>query len=334
MKNSDDPVPEVSTLTLEMRKKAQDLSTKVRCGLHIRNFPTFEFSINQFVIDCLVWFEFSKNELMLKTIEGFSFANGKILSKSPPHVSIHGEKILVRYDVVAEIRTDLDFHHFPLEDHRLAVVLVNNTASIYEMFFNDLEELSFTISPRLFISNWRPKSLMKISGYEELRADEYKPTRTVLVPKVAFIINFEKKGLNKILIIFIPIFAAIFFSFFTFLMSFNSYQGKTNLAITAVTALLGYRFVIQQMSPSIGYFTLTDKLFVFFLVMSVVILVFQILLLRHYMFLMDREKIRKSEQVEVDTHFLTPRFTERINSYVYFSMLLFFLIYLTKALMS
>jgi hypothetical protein len=148
-------------------------------------------------------------------------------------------------------------------------------------------------------------------------------------PKAIFTINFQKAGINKILLIFVPLFAAVFIALFTFLMSFNSFQGKTTLGVTAVTALLGYRFVIQQMSPSVGYFTLTDKLFIFFLIFSFCIFVFQITLLRHYMFIMERERIKKAEQAEPDREFFTPRITERINTAAYFSAVIIFAIVVT-----
>lgn len=325
-----DPVPEVKFISINMRKQFRDLSTKIRAGLYIKNFPTFDFTTNNFVVDGVVWFEFNKNEIMLKTVDKFSFENSKMIYKSSPHVSIQHDKILVKYEVIFEVKTDLNFHRFPLEDHRLSIVLTNYFVSPNEMYFDDqIDALSLKISDKLFTSNWLIDSKQVISGYSSLHIDEFNKQRTSRSPKAVFTINFKKAGINKILIIFVPLFAAVLFALFTFLMSFNSYAGKTTLTVTAVTALLGYRFVIQQMSPPVGYFTLTDKLFIFFLILSFLIFIFQLLLMRHYMFLMDREKVKRSEQPEADLVIYPPKTTERVNSIAYFIAVMIFIVLVT-----
>ena len=68
-----DPIPETKVISASMRKAFRDLSTKLRTGLFIKNFPTFDFTTNHFVVDAIVWFEFNKNEIMIKTIDGFTF---------------------------------------------------------------------------------------------------------------------------------------------------------------------------------------------------------------------------------------------------------------------
>lgn len=316
---SEDPIPEVKVISVKMRKQFRDLSSKVKVGLLIRNFSTLDFINNNFVVDAMIWFEFNRDELMLSTIDQFSFENSKIIHKSKPYVTINGDTMHVKYDIIFDVKTDVNFNRFPLEDHRLSVVLTNNFINPKEMYFDDSSNaLSFIVSDKLFTSNWNVHTLHSISGYSSVHFDQHNPRRHMQSPKAVFTIDFAKAGINKILLIFVPLFAAVFIALFTFLMSFNSYQGKTTLGVTSVTALLGYRFVIQQMSPPVGYFTLTDKLFIFFLIFSFLIFVFQILLLRHYMFIMERERIKKIEQAEPDREFLTPRITERINTFAYF----------------
>jgi len=327
---TNDPIPNIREISFNMRKNYRDLSTQVSTGLYIKNFSVFDFITNNFVVDAVVWFEYNKNEIMQKTIDKFSFDNGKILHKSPPHVSIHGDKILVTYNVIFEAKTDLDFHRFPLEDHRLSLVLTNNTIAPSEMFFDyHPGTISLKVSDKLFTSNWLVHSLATVSGYTAIHLDEHNKHQVLRSPKAVFTINFEKAGVNKILIIFVPLFAAIFLALLTFLLSFNSTSAKTTLSVTAVTALLGYRFVIQQLSPPVGYFTTTDKIFIFFIGLSFFIMLFQLLLLRQYLFIIDREKIKKTEQPETDTDIYPPRITEHVNSLVYFGTMLLFIIVLT-----
>ena len=314
---TDDPVHQVKTVSAEMRKEYRDFSAKVRAGLFINNFPEFNFIKNLFVVDALIWFEYDQGELMLSTIEKFSFENSKNLIKSPPKIRNYGEKMLVTYNIKFDVKTDVNFHRFPLEDHRLSLVLINDSITAEEMYFDDnVHALSFKVGDDVFTSDWKIHSLSKIPGYEPLQFDEYNRGRVVNVPKVAFTIDFRKAGLNKILIILVPIFAAIFLSLFTFLMSFNSHQGKYTLSITSVTALLGYRFVIDQMSPVVGYFTIVDKLFIFFIGLCFFVFAFQVVMTRQYMFLLDRQTITATERSFTDIAILTPKKTEQIGTVV------------------
>ncbi|MFA6263081.1 MAG: hypothetical protein WCW33_03825 [Candidatus Babeliales bacterium] len=329
---SDDPIPDVKMISFEMRKQFRDLASRVKVGLYVRNFSTFNFITNSFVVNAMIWFEFNQNEIMLNTINQFSFENSKILHKSDPYVTLNNGKMLVQYDVMFETKTDINFYRFPLEDHRLSIVLTNNFISPNEMYFDDsFGALSFIVSDRLFTSDWDVHALRSVSGYTALSFDKYAPQREMLSPKAVFTIDFQKAGVNKILLIFVPLFAAILLALFSFLMSFNNHNGKATVGLTAITALLGYRFVIQQMSPPVGYFTLTDKIFTFFLLFAFLIYIFHVLLSRHYFFLEEHEKIKRSDQPETDLDYLPPRITERINAaayYVFVSVFVFVVTYI------
>lgn len=327
---TDDQLPEIKMTSLKMRQQLVNLSSTLKTGLYIKNFSAFDFITNNFIVNAIVWFEYNKNEIPLKIIDQFSFENSKMISKSPPYVTMRKDTMVVKYDVSFELKTNVNFRRFPLEDHRLSVVLTNSFISPDVVYFDDsINSTSLLLSDKLFTSTWLIHSTRSMCGYASLRYDQHRPEKKIQSPKAAFIINFKKSGINKILLIFVPLFAAILLALFSFLLSFNNHSGKTSLSLTAVTALLGYRFVIQQMSPSVGYFTLTDKIFIFFLFFAFCIFIFHTLLSRHYLLLTDREKLKKSEQFEVDAEYLVPRITEHINTLAYFIFVLIFIIGIT-----
>lgn len=327
---SDDTVPQVKTISTDMRRNFRDFSSQVRAGLFINSFPEFDFIKNNFVIDAMVWFDYNKNELMLSTIDSFSFENCEMKSKSPAKIRRYGDRVLAKYQVKFNLKTDVDFHRFPLEDHSLSLVLINDRVSAEEMYFNDdARAISFEMGPDATPPNWAIGSTSVVPGYSLLEFDKYQRDRVVYVPKVIFSIDFHHHGLNKIFIILVPMFAAIFFALFAFFMSFNSYQGKYVLSLTSVTALLGYRFVILQMSPSVGYLTIADQLFIFFIMLSFFIFAFQVIMVRQYMFLIEQKNVSAAERALSDVVMLTPRRTEQIGSIIFFLTGLIFMIVAT-----
>ncbi len=330
---SEDPMPDVAPVNLLVRTQFRDIAAKVRTGLYIKSFSKFDFVANNFIMEAVVWFEFNKNEITLETIEKFSFERSEILLRSEPKVTMDGNKINVKYNVIVSLHTNLDFERFPLEDHRLSIELINDFISPFEMYFDDaIDAQSFVISDDIFTADWEINSIASFSGYNELHYDEYREDKKIGIPKAIFIIDFKKAGIKKMLIIFVPLFATVLLAFITFLMSFNSYISKVTLAATAITALLGYRFVIENMSPRVGYFTVTDKFFIFFLVLSFFIFLFQLFLVRQYMLSMDKGKYESHEQPDADTVLYSPRITERINTYGFFVTIVLFVVVVTYIL--
>ncbi|MFH0898065.1 MAG: hypothetical protein V1855_00620 [bacterium] len=327
---TEDKIPTIKTIGLSMQKEFQNIAAKVRAGIFIKNFPTFDFTNNRFVVDALVWFEFNKHQIMRETIDKFSFQNGEILECADPVVHVYDDKVLALYNVLFQTKTDLDFSRFPLEDHRVSIVLTNEEVSPSEMYFDDRSKWSsLVLSDRVFISNWVVHNKNILLGYKELDYDQFNTQRKVQNPTIVFSIDFKKVGIKNVLIIFVPIFAAVFLALFIFLMSFNNYIGKITLAVTSITALLGYRFVIQKMMPVIGYLTITDALYLFFLFFVLAIFVFQALLVRQYMFLMEKDKLARRERAEADVVEFKPRDTELMNTGAYYGAVLIFVAVVT-----
>ena len=92
------------------------------------------------------------------------------------------------------------------------------------------------------------------------------------------------------MIIFIPLFFAAFLSLLSFVMNVENVVGKFRLSISAVTALLGYRFVIERIMPQVSYFTSTDSIYTFLLIFTFIIFLIQLLITRHFMVLAPKLK--------------------------------------------
>lgn len=327
---ADDPVPDVAMLTMDMRKQFQEFSTEVRVGLFVKNFPTLNFYSNEFTLDALVWFEFEADKVPLETISKFTFENGKILEKSPPKIERMESTILVKYDIIASLKSDLNYARFPFSDHRISIVLTNEHVTANELYFGDsIDSLSLVVSDDIFASNWKLHSLQRLSGFSFIPFDEHIKSRQDILPYAVFTINFEKTGFKDIMIIFMPLLASIFLALFSFLMSFNNDVGKLTVTLAAFNALLSYRFVIQKMMPEIGYFTITDYLYLFFLILTFLIFVFQLIIVRYYLIYSIQGKTKPEELIMADRISLIPRKTEILNSLVYFMCIIVFVISMT-----
>lgn len=287
--NTTDTIPQLKAINTEVLKQLGPFTVRVNVGMFVKNFPVFDVSKNTFTIDSIIWFEYNPDEIMLDTIEKFSIDNGKITYKSPPDIKVSNGRIFVKYNVLFDLKTDLNFRKFPFEDHRLPIILSNDFVTPDEMFYV-VDASSFQLSPTIAPAGWKVQDLNVDAGFLPLQLDRQDPSKKSESPKALFIINFMKASVRKTLIIFIPLLAMTFLSLMAFEMNVANVVGKFSLAITALTALLGYRFVIEQMMPQVSYFTSTDAIYLFLLIFCFINFLVQILITRYFMVATAQEK--------------------------------------------
>jgi len=315
--NTTDQVPKIQAINTEVIKNLGAFSAKVKIGLMLKQFPSFDVTHNLFTIDSIIWFEFNADEIMLETIERFSIDQGSIKYRSPASIKIIGNKILAKYNVLFELKTDLQFHKFPFEDHRLTIVISNTFVSPEEMYYI-VDNTSFQLQPDIFPGSWKVVDTNVDAGFVNLNLDKEDASKQISNPKTLFIINFAKASIKQLMIIFIPLFSASCFSLLSFAMNIANPVGRFTLAISGFTALLGYRFVIEQVMPKVGYFTTTDEIYLFLLMFSFICFLFQLMFTRH-----DRFKsVKQTPQGPQVTEGDDPVWFERLNSFVFLIMAL------------
>jgi len=268
---SNDLQIKLQPLLFKDKKDLISVTVNVNTGLLIKNFPQFNVIENKFVVDMLVWFKFDPEEISISTIEKFSFENGKITYRSTPDIKNVDDKILVKYNVLAELNCNLDYHKFPIEDHAFSIILVNNFVTPNEVILNVITS-DFVISQDIFIPGWKVKSLNTSFGIDEDPLNQLDSTKKTAHPKAIFIMNLEKTGARKAFIIFLPIFIAFFFALLSLFLPAQNSSGRSKLAASSVAALLTYRFIIEGMMPKVGYFTTADLVYGVLLTFAFIIL--------------------------------------------------------------
>lgn len=280
--NTTDVMPPLKPINTEALKQMGPFTVRVKTGMFIKHFPVFDVSKNMFQLDAIVWFEFNGDEMNLDTIERFSFDNGKMIYKSPPEIKVEGTNIFVRYNIICELKTNLQFHRFPLEDHRLPIMMANEFVTPDEMIFV-VGGTSFELFSKEAPGGWHFGDLSVDAGIQPLTLDKNDTAKTAESPKALFIANVIKSSSRRSLVIFLPLYSMVFLALLSFLMNAANTAGKIGLASSALTGLLGYRFVLEQMIPQVGYFTTTDSIYLLLLVFAFVNFCIQLFLTRYVM---------------------------------------------------
>ena len=247
--------------------------TEVQVGLFITNWHEFDVRDNLFVFDGVLWFQFDPALISLDTIDKFSFEKGEILKKSKPDTKLIDGKLFAEYEVRLRFTTNLSHRMFPLDDHRIYIAMLNTFVSPSEVIFK-VKKSSFSVSESVFIPDWQQIDYEVKSGYEEQDIDKRDKRKVIRNPKVMFTLDFRRSGISLIMLILLPIFLIFFIGLFSF--AFDPSVAQMPIVVistTAVTSLVAYRFVIQGMSPKVGYFLLSDFFFTLFLAFAFMVFI-------------------------------------------------------------
>lgn len=256
------------------------IPTRVSVGMYISNFPELDFVNNSFTFDGIIWFEFDPALISLSTVGKFFFEKGEIIQQSEPYTQVIENKFFARYNIRVRFKTDLDYKYFPFDGHRIDIVLINRTIQPGEMIFRSYHSF-FKLAPDIIPAGWLLYGTGVRTGWVQSVLDKYESHKIVSHPRAIFSIFIRRGGIRSILLILLPLFMIHFISLFCF-----AFDPRTQavhifgLASGGVTALLGYRFVIENMTPKVGYFVLSDQVFTLFLAASLIEFLFAVILIR------------------------------------------------------
>lgn len=259
---STDQKPQLAHFSSEDRQKNLIAATEVKTGLYIKNFPVFDLIENKFVMDAIVWFEFNSSLMQLDLIEKFYIERATQLQKSEPEIRQQGDFLLVKYNIKVEFSTNLDHTFFPMNDHTLYIVVTNDYVSPNEMIFVGQESF-LSWSGRLYTSDWKIVGKAIDSGYAEFNFDlTNSSVKKVSHPRIVYSLTLAKTGLRKAALIFLPVFFILLLGTFSLTLDAKEMGGTVlSLSVGSLTGLLAYRFVIEKISPNIGYFTLAERIY-------------------------------------------------------------------------
>lgn len=242
--------------------------TRVSVGLYIVNFPELDFVHSSFVLEGMIWFEFDPALISIATISKFSFEKGEILQQSEPFTQVAGKKLFVRYNIRVRFKSELDFRRFPFDSHRLDLVLINRSVQPGEMIFRSYHSF-FKLTTGIVTSGWQLFGTAVRTGWIHSTLDEYGADKVVSNPRAIFSVTLKRGGIRNIILILLPLFMLFFISLFCFAFDPETHSFQIfGLASGGVTGLLGYRFVIENMTPKVSYFVFSDQVFTIFLAAS------------------------------------------------------------------
>ncbi len=271
---SQDTKPAITPITPSSLKKFGGSPSIIKVGLYITQFQKFDMVENDFIFNGVIWFEFHPGTISLDTLKKFTIEKGTVLKKSEASTQIIDDKLLVKYNVSIKFTSTLNYQEFPFDSHELFIYVSHPTLTPSEITFeSSLKDLQ--ISPEASTHGWQLIDKNATAGYQTAELDRYHEERTIHYPAVIFALNYRRYGIRFIILITLPIMFMFYVAMFSF--SIASESPSISISVASITAILAYRFVIEQLSPETGYFLVSDYLFLLFLFGVFIVFIFNIL---------------------------------------------------------
>ena len=271
---------------------------KVHVGLSITDFPEFNVTENKFKFTGVVSFLFDRKLISLETIEKFSFLRGEIEHKSKPHITQSGNLTFAHYDVKAAFKTNLYYGFFPFEDHTIFLGLINDAVTPNEVQFI-ASSSDFIIDTDVYVSGWSYQSHRVKTGYGETVVSIAQKTESITYPLALFIIDFfTYYSMRYIISIMLPSVIIFFIDMFSLCLDQRSNRSTlVQMSTGKIVALVAYRFVIETISPKVGYPMIAD--YIFFLFLSISFTMFIINSIGPYLALWQKKLVSVAVQLTV-----------------------------------
>jgi hypothetical protein len=225
----------------------------------------FDAIKNEYVVNAIISFAFDPAKVSQEAIDTFSFTKGDVLKKSDPIITKQSDtSITALYYIRVQFSSIPNYTRFPLDDHYLYLNVTNTAVDPKKVIFQASPE-DYNLSANLYAPGWNIVEHQAQAGY----ATENISYKAIMQPKMSFSIGLSKQDYRQLLLIILPLLVIFYFGIFAF--SIKDIASAITLILASVAGLIAYSFVIQTLSPAVGYLMLSDYMFLLFLAIIFII---------------------------------------------------------------
>lgn len=257
---SDDLGPTIVAATKEETEALRNQDRIVETHIAIYDAPKFNKTANKYEFHGYIIFTYNPKTISKETIEQFTIQKGT-LNKSTPTIIDHKDgKQSAHFIIDGSFSMQIDYKDYPLDDHLVSFALINHAAKPQELLYV-MTDKDFGIEDEYSMARWKDVGHSVTTGYLQKEFAFGK----VEYPAILLSIDYAHDAIRQTIIILLPLFLVFFLT--TFILSLNPdpyHRVMIGTATGGVSANMAYRYVIESLSPKVGYFMLSDYLFFLF----------------------------------------------------------------------
>jgi len=235
---------------------------EIEIGLHIKSFSEFDIVKNTFIFSGILWFRLYPQTISLEELKNVTLMRGHFTYISEPAIQLQNKRMLVMYDVAGKFSNPINYKNFPIDSHRIYLGILHQGITPKEGIFTTSQR-NFVFRPNLVHFGWQFANRNTETGMQVSHIDAYNEYTKREYPTAIFSIDVTRASTRHISSIMLPLLMLIYFVTLSFSTSFST---AIWISADGIAAIIAYRFVIENMSPSAGYYMISDYFFLLALV--------------------------------------------------------------------
>lgn len=236
--------------------------SEVVVGVFVNQVHEFSLRDNSFTVDFYVWFRWKDPNL--KPYETFSVVDGRVESKTEPQLKdLPGGEKHAWVRVVAKITRFFDTSKYPLDNHRLEVIIEEENDESDRVRYV-VDAVNSSASRDIKLSGWEFERLFTTASQQQYRSnfgDTTLPTgNESRYSRVSTAVAFTRVGWTFFFKLFFALWVCTVIAFLAFFIKPTDVDPRFGLGVGALFAAIASQYTVASTLPDSNVITLADKL--------------------------------------------------------------------------
>lgn len=231
----------------------------VKVGIFVTSIYSLGFAENDFGIDYWVWYIYSDSTL--RPLETTEIVNSESVTRDFPTTELKGNMYWATHKCVAMIKKNWDIGRFPLDGQTLEVLLEETDMDTSELVYI-ADTANSRIDKSVKLSGWKISDFRLTPSIYTYNTTYGDPTLTgnSSYARLSISTRIERESKNIFLKLFLGLYVAFLIALSVFFLDGAEIGARTSLAVGALFASVGNKYIVDSSLPDHSSFTIVDKI--------------------------------------------------------------------------
>ena len=231
----------------------------MKVGIYVTSIYSLGFAENDFGIDYWVWYIYKDSTLA--PLETTEIVNSESVSRDFATTELKGNVYWATHKCSAMIKKNWDIQRFPLDGQTLDVMLEETDMDTSELVYvADVENSKIDKSVEL--SGWKISDFKLVPSIYTYNTTYGDPTLkgNSSYARLSISTRIERESKNIFLKLFLGLYVAFLIALSVFFLDGAEIGARTSLAVGALFASVGNKYIVDSSLPDHSSFTIVDKI--------------------------------------------------------------------------
>jgi hypothetical protein len=231
----------------------------VKVGIYVTSIYSLGFAENDFGMDYWVWYIYKDSTL--HPLETTEIVNSESVSRDFATVEIKGNVYWATHKCSAMIKKNWDIGRFPLDGQTLDVELEETDMDTSQLVYV-ADVANSKIDKSVQLSGWKISDFKLSPSIYTYNTTYGDPTLkgTSSYARLSISTKIERESKNIFLKLFLGLYVAFLIALSVFFLDGAEIGARTSLAVGALFASVGNKYIVDSSLPDHSSFTIVDKI--------------------------------------------------------------------------